>query len=75
MERKYEQPSQFQPNSLVIFTSNYLWEVTDSTTGLQRRIIYIKIPNKPTEFTPNFFARGRPGESGTPGGRVKFYYR
>lgn len=46
-EIKYKQPFMFTPNSFIILTSNVLWEIKNSTTGLSRRMIYFPFDNIP----------------------------
>ena len=42
-ERKYKDSFDLQPNALVVLSSNLLWSPKDSSTGLQRRILYINV--------------------------------
>lgn len=54
-ERKYKDSFDLQPESLVILSSNLLWSPKDSSTGLQRRIIYIPVMTVPKEINRNLF--------------------
>ena len=54
-ERKYKDSFDLQPESLVILTSNLLWSPKDSSTGLQRRIIYINMKTVPNKIDRNLF--------------------
>lgn len=54
-ERKYKDSFDLQPESLVILTSNLLWSPKDSSTGLQRRIIYINMKTVPNKVNRNLF--------------------
>ena len=54
-ERKYKDSFDLQPESLVILTSNLLWSSKDSSTGLQRRIIYINMKTVPNKVNRNLF--------------------
>jgi putative DNA primase/helicase len=46
-EVKYKQPITFTPSSFLVITSNVLWDVKHSTTGLARRMIYFPFDNVP----------------------------
>jgi phage/plasmid-associated DNA primase len=46
-EAKYKQPVSFTPQAFTLITSNTLWDVKNSTTGLARRIIYFPFDNVP----------------------------
>ena len=48
-EQKYKQPFTFTPSAFLILTSNTLWDIKNSTTGLSRRMVYF-----PFENVPNF---------------------
>lgn len=54
-ERKYKDSYDLQPMALVILSSNMLWNPKDSSTGLQRRIIYIPVTTVPTIKDKNLF--------------------
>lgn len=48
-EIKYKQPFTFIPQSFLVVTSNILWDIKNTTTGLSRRMIYLpfnKVPNQ-----------------------------
>lgn len=49
----YKDKIAFNPKTLVLITSNMLWEPNDPTNGLQRRFIYIKVDNSPKELDRN----------------------
>jgi len=44
---KYKQPIAFTPNSFLLISSNTLWDIKNSTTGLARRMIYFPFDNVP----------------------------
>jgi hypothetical protein len=46
-EQKYKQPFTFTPNCFIMLTSNVLWDIKNSTTGLARRMIYFPFDNVP----------------------------
>lgn len=46
-EIKYQQPFPFTPNTFLMLTSNTLWDIKNSTTGLSRRMIYFPFDNVP----------------------------
>lgn len=46
-ERKYKDSYDLQPKALVVLSSNMLWSPKDSSTGLQRRILYIPVTTVP----------------------------
>jgi P4 family phage/plasmid primase-like protien len=46
-EQKYKQPFMFTPNCFIMLTSNVLWDIKNSTTGLARRMIYFPFDNVP----------------------------
>lgn len=46
-EMKFKQPFMFTPNSFLILTSNVLWDIKNSTTGLSRRMIYFPFDHVP----------------------------
>jgi len=46
-EEKYKQPISFVPNVFTLMTSNVLWDIKHSTTGLARRMIYFPFDNVP----------------------------
>jgi len=46
-EIKYKQPFSFTPSAFLIVTSNSLWDIKNSTTGLSRRMIYFPFDNVP----------------------------
>jgi putative DNA primase/helicase len=52
---KYKQPISFTPNSFLIFTSNVLWDIKNSTTGLSRRMIYFPCDNVPNHKELDLF--------------------
>lgn len=54
-ERKYKNSFDLQPVALVVLSSNVLWNPKDSSTGLQRRIIYIPVTTVPTVKDKNLF--------------------
>lgn len=54
-ERKYKDSFDLQPESLVVLSSNALWNTKDSSTGLQRRIIFIHMHTIPTEVNRDLF--------------------
>ena len=54
-ERKYKDPFDFQPMCLIILTSNVVWNPKDLSTGLQRRIIYIRMFTMPKVKDENIF--------------------
>ena len=47
-ERKYKESFDLQPEALVVLSSNLLWSPKDSSTGLQRRVIYIPVTTVPS---------------------------
>lgn len=54
-EIKYKQPIQFSPNSFLILTSNVLWDIKHTTTGLSRRMIYFPFDKIPEIKELNLF--------------------
>jgi phage/plasmid-associated DNA primase len=54
-ERKYKECFDFQPDCLVVLSSNVLWNPKDSSTGLQRRIIYVPITTVPKKVDRHLF--------------------
>ena len=46
-EQKYKQPFMFTPNCFMMLTSNVLWDIKNSTTGLARRMVYFPFDNVP----------------------------
>jgi putative DNA primase/helicase len=46
-EMKYKQPFMFTPSSFLIMSSNILWDIKNTTTGLSRRMIYFPFDNIP----------------------------
>lgn len=54
-ERKYKNSFDLQPVALVILSSNVLWNPKDSSTGLQRRIIYLPATTVPVLKDRNLF--------------------
>jgi putative DNA primase/helicase len=64
-EIKYKQPFMFTPNSFLVITSNVLWDIKNTTSGLSRRMVYIPFDNVPNfkemdlfRILPNGFAVG-----------------
>jgi hypothetical protein len=64
-EIKYKQPFNFTPNAFLIISSNTLWDIKNSTTGLSIRMIYFPFDNVPNQkdmvlfrITPNNIAVG-----------------
>lgn len=54
-ERKYKDSFDLQPSALVVLSSNLLWSPQDSSTGLQRRIIYIPVTTIPEKVDRDLF--------------------
>jgi len=54
-ERKYKDSFDLQPDALVVLSSNLLWSPKDSSTGLQRRIIYVPVTTIPEEIDRDLF--------------------
>lgn len=54
-EKKYKDSFDLQPQALVVLSSNVLWSPKDSSTGLQRRIIYIEMMTFPERLDRNLF--------------------
>jgi len=54
-EQKYKQPFMFTPNCFIMLTSNVLWDVKNSTTGLARRMIYFPFENVPNNKELDLF--------------------
>jgi P4 family phage/plasmid primase-like protien len=54
-ENKYQPLISFNPNAFVILTSNILWELKNSTTGISRRMIYFPFENIPKIKDVNLF--------------------
>lgn len=52
---KYKQPISFTPQSFLIVTSNVLWDIKNSTTGLSRRMIYFPFDHVPNQKEMNLF--------------------
>jgi P4 family phage/plasmid primase-like protien len=52
---KYKPPVSFTPNSFLIVTSNVLWDIKNSTTGLSRRMIYFPFDNIPEKKELDLF--------------------
>jgi phage/plasmid-associated DNA primase len=54
-ESKYGASFDIQPNCLVVLSSNVLWSPKYSSTGLQRRIIYIPVTTVPKKVDRHLF--------------------
>lgn len=54
-ERKFEQPFEFFPSCLVMITSNHMWQIEDTTSGIMRRMIYLYFTNVPEQRDPELF--------------------
>jgi phage/plasmid-associated DNA primase len=54
-ERKYRDSFDLQPKVLVVLSSNVIWSPKDSSTGLQRRIIYIPMTTIPETIDRHLF--------------------
>ena len=56
VEKKYKDPFDLQPDALVVLSSNMIWSPKDTSTGLQRRIIYIPVTRIPEKVDRNLFS-------------------
>jgi len=54
-ERKFKDSFDFQPDALVILSSNLMWAPKDASTGLQRRVIYLPFTTVPDKIDRNLF--------------------
>ena len=54
-ERKYKDSFDLQPEALVILSTNLLWSPKDSSTGLQRRFLYLKVNKSPNIVNRDLF--------------------
>jgi len=54
-ERKFEQPFEFFPTCLVLISSNHIWQPTDTSSGIMRRIVYLNFNNIPDSRNPDLF--------------------
>jgi hypothetical protein len=52
---KYGASFDLQPSCLVVLSSNVLWNPSDASTGLQRRIIYLPITTVPEKVDRTLF--------------------
>lgn len=55
IDRKYKPMINYQFKGLILLSGNQLWAPKDLSTGLQRRMIYFPIMNKPNNINPDFF--------------------
>ena len=62
-EVKYKQPFSFTPQCFTILTSNVLWDIKHSTTGLSRRMIYFPFDNVPNTKNLDLFRVSTNGEA------------
>jgi putative DNA primase/helicase len=62
-EIKYKQPFSFTPQCFTILTSNVLWDIKHSTTGLSRRMIYFPFDNVTNTKELNLFKISTNGEA------------
>lgn len=54
-EEKYKPSVQLLPNAFVLITSNTLWNLVNSSSGMARRFIYLAFSSKPKESNQNLF--------------------
>jgi putative DNA primase/helicase len=61
-EMKFQQGFEFNPNCLVLITSNHIWQPKDNSSGIMRRIIYLPFTNIPKIKDPELFYLNINGE-------------
>ena len=54
-EKKFQAPFEFFPTCLTLISSNHIWQPSDTSSGIIRRIIYLPFNNIPSARDPEFF--------------------
>lgn len=63
IEQKYKDIIQVKPSAFVILTSNHIWELKNSSTGISRRVIYFPFDNIPQKRIFDLFYIDRLGQA------------